>query len=359
MLDNRSSMDETTHTGAFSNLQPISLPTHVSPMLLVVVDTEEEFDWSKPFSKTNTATETISCQTAAQAIMDRYGLKPTYVIDYPIAVSPAVRVLREIKDSGRCQIGAHLHPWVCPPYEEVVNSFHSYPCNLGPGLERAKLARLTEAVTNAAGERPVHYKAGRCGIGQKTPAILAELGYKFDLSLVPHTDLSADGGPDFRGLHDRPFWFGPGNSLFEIPLTRGFTGLARHSGPVLHRLLFNKVLKPFRAAGIAARTRLLERISLSPEGFTVDEQRRLLRAMAEAGHRVFTLTYHSPSLAAGHTPYVRTAEDLRNFLHALESIVRFFMEDMNGVPATPQDVLRLADAGRAVRVAPSGKVRTA
>ena len=40
-----------------------------------------------------------------------------------------------------------------------------------------------------------------------TSAILAELGYRFDLSLVPHTDLSADGGPDFRGLHDRPFWW--------------------------------------------------------------------------------------------------------------------------------------------------------
>jgi hypothetical protein len=339
-------MDKMTRADAFSNVQPISLPTHVSPMLLVVVDTEEEFDWDEPFSGANTATETLPCQTAAQAIMDRYGLIPTYVVDYPVAVSPAFRVLREFKDSGRCQIGAHLHPWVCPPHEETINSFNSYHGNLSPGLERAKLVRLTEAVTSAAGERPIHYKAGRHGIGPHTPAILAELGYKIDFSLVPHSDFCADGGPDFRGQHDRPFWFGPGGSLLEIPTSRGFVGLARRSGPVLYPLLFSNVLRPFRAAGIAARTRVIERISLTPEGFTTDEQRRLLRAMLEIGHRVFTLTYHSPSLAAGHTPYVRSAEDLTSFLQGLESIVRYFLEDLHGVPATPFDVLRLAEAAR-------------
>ena len=56
-----------------------------TPELLVVVDTEEEFDWSAPFSREATATRSIPAQARAHDIYDRLGVVPTYVVEYPVA----------------------------------------------------------------------------------------------------------------------------------------------------------------------------------------------------------------------------------------------------------------------------------
>ena len=73
--------------------------------------------------------------------------------------------------------------------------------------------------------------------------------------------------------------------------------------------------------GLLARSGLVARSRLTPEGVSADEQCRLIEAMAARGHRTFSLVYHSPSLAPGHTPYVRTAIELAAFLSALEQVL--------------------------------------
>ena len=277
---------ETSNT--FRNLIPVDLPAGMAPRLLVVVDTEEEFEWGKAFSRASTGTETVQHQSIGQDIFDRYRVKPTYVVDYPVASSAAIRSIRKIKDSGRCQIGAHLHTWVSPPFEEDVGPFNSFPGNLSRDLEFRKLELLTEAITSATGEPPKVYKAGRYGIGPNTADALARLGYWVDVSVMPHIDYGAECGPDFRGIRDRPFWFGPQSCLLEIPGSCGFVGRAHRYGPELDRILRLRAMRMVRMTGVAARTRMLERISLTPEGYTLDELCRLLRTMVEMGHRVFT-----------------------------------------------------------------------
>ena len=61
----------------------------MTPELIVVVDTEEEFDWTAPFARENVATGSIPAQARAHDIYDRFGVVPTYVIDYPVATDPA------------------------------------------------------------------------------------------------------------------------------------------------------------------------------------------------------------------------------------------------------------------------------
>ena len=50
-------------------------------------------------------------------------------------------------------------------------------------------------------------------------------------------------------------------------------------------------LKALHLPGVLARLRLLDRIVLTPEGITFEEQRRLTRAMLRRGYRVFSLTF--------------------------------------------------------------------
>lgn len=303
----------------------------MTPELLIIVDTEEEFDWSKPFSRENVATSAMPAQARAHEIYDRLGVVPTYVVDYPVATGPdAVAFLRGLADSGKAEIGAHLHPWVTPPHEEEVTTFNSYQCNLPPALERAKIEALTDAITRSFGARPSVFKAGRYGFGDNTARVIAELGYRVDCSVVPHTNFSDDGGPDFRSYPDAPYWLDEGRGLLEIPLSVGFFGAVAGLGPTASGLLDHPAAARLRAPGLLSRSGLLTRSRLTPEGVSAAEQCRLIEAMAGQGHRLFSLTYHSPSLAPGHTPYVRDKADLADFLAAIETVLTYFRDKLGG-----------------------------
>ncbi len=179
------------------NYRALDLPDGHPPVLMVVIDTEEEFDWHLPFDRKNTSVESMRHVEKAQEVFDEFGIRPTYVVDHPVASQETgYSLLREFVSSGRATIGAHLHPWVSPPHEEGVNSFNSYPGNLSARLEEEKIARLTEQITRTFGARPTIYKAGRYGFGPNTGEILSKLGYEIDLSGFAGFDLSEDGGPD-------------------------------------------------------------------------------------------------------------------------------------------------------------------
>src|SRR6266851_1739891 len=92
---------------------PLQFDTSAGPILTAVIDTEEEFDWSGPFDRNATRVNNIAEQPLAQSIFDSHGMVPTYVVDYPVAATPSSRdILRRIAEDRRCEIGAHLHPWV-------------------------------------------------------------------------------------------------------------------------------------------------------------------------------------------------------------------------------------------------------
>ena len=56
--------------------------------------------------------------------------------------------------------------------------------------------------------------------------------------------------------------------------------------------------------------------------------------MAGAGRKVFTLSFHSPSLAPGNTPYVRSQAELEAFLGRLQGYLDFFMGEIGGTSMT-------------------------
>ena len=127
--------------------------TAIKARLLVVIDTEEEFDWSRPKTRYNTSVKSLRWISRVGGIFDEYSITPLYVIDYPVVSQPdGYGPLLEVYKASRCLIGAHLHPWVNPPFEEPINSYNSFPGNLGYALESAKLKILTDLI--AAAEPP-------------------------------------------------------------------------------------------------------------------------------------------------------------------------------------------------------------
>jgi len=309
------------------------------PHLIVIIDTEEAFDWSKPHSRAETDVGHIRHHGRAQRIFDRYGVKPTYVVDYPVAAQEeGYRALKECAMDGRCEIGAHLHPWVNPPFEEELSVRNSFPGNLPPALERAKLMSLTARIEESFGHRPATYRAGRFGIGEATAPILAELGYAIDTSVVPRTSFAASEGPDFSVYGADPFWFGPAHSILELPATVGWCGGIRGAGERLQSVVFSPVAQRLHIPGVLARCGLFERIRLTPEGAEFEELKRLVDTMLRDGTQLFSLTFHSPSLVSGNTPYVRDESELRQFLDRIERFCDFFFGPCGGAASTPSDI---------------------
>jgi hypothetical protein len=303
------------------------------PQLFVVVDTEEEFDWDAPYSRANVGVTAMRHIGRAQQIFDRFGIKPTYVIDYPVASqADGYEPLRDIWQDGRCTIGAHVHPWVNPPYEEDLNPENSFIKNLPERLRRAKLQVLMDAITKRF-ERPRVFKAGRYGISAAMVPLLEQLGFEVDNSVCPRHDFSAQNGPTFADLDSTPFFLTPG--LLEIPCTVDYTGWAGSWRPALHRAASSPLMSRFPAVGVLAKAQVSNRIMLSPEGNTCEDMKSLATALLKRGLRTFTLTFHSPSVAPGHTSYVRTEADLSGFLRSIEQFCEFFMTRLVGVPATP------------------------
>jgi hypothetical protein len=326
-----------TRFAGFPIQRRLEPPTSWPLTLVVVIDTEEEFDWSAPFDPNSTAVENIAQQELAQRIFRAHGVVPTYVIDYPVADTAAsVAVLRPWLEAGEAEIGAHLHPWVTPPVVEEISTRHSYPGNLPPELERRKLVTLTERITETFGRRPVVYKAGRYGLGPATAGTLAELGYEVDASVVPYTSFTGDGGPDFSEFPNTPFLAPP--RLVELPLSVHFVGRLARLGDRLFPHIASPAGLQLRLPAIAARLGLLERLRLSPEGHSAEDMIRQTRAAVATGARLLMLTYHSSTLLPGATRYARDAAERDAFLTTLDRYLEVFHRELGGRSLTVTQV---------------------
>ncbi|MCC6466889.1 MAG: glycosyltransferase [Alphaproteobacteria bacterium] len=313
------------------------------PILNVVIDTEAEFEWSGPFRRDMTSVTNLKHQEPLQALFARYGIRPTYVVAYAVATQESgFAPLKEFLQSELCTIGAHLQPWENPPFDEELGQRNSFVGNLPFDLQRTKLECLTEVIERNFGRRPVIYKAGRYGVSEDTGRLLSSCGYEIDLSVLPARDLRFSEGPDFQAAFNRPYWFGPHNKLLEIPMTAGLVGALAGTGDRLYHAISDQRLIRIHVPGMFARLGLLERITLTPEGVSLEEMKRLTRSMLSAGHRVFTLSYHSPSVVPGNTPYVRNDEELQAFLARIEGYLEFFFGEMKGTTMSPAEIRRQA-----------------
>lgn len=317
----------------FANRVPAPVPAR--PTLVVVVDTEEEFDWDAPFSRQSTDVTAMRHIDRTQRLCDAVGVRPTYVIDYPVATKPlGYEAISAWAKEGRCQIGAHLHPWVTPPFDEAVNGPNSFMCNLPQPLQRAKLQKLCEAIVTNTGVSPRAFKAGRYGISEDGIAYFDELGLVVDASVNPCMNFTAEGGPDFSNFNSDPFWIDRSHALLEVPCTHGFVGWARQQGVWLRGVA--AALPGIPGPGILSRCGAANRVMLSPEGNTLEEMIALTRVLLAEGLTLFSLTFHSPSVVPGHTPYVRSQADLSAFLTTIERYFEFFFGELEGQPSTPE-----------------------
>lgn len=296
---------------------------------LLTVDTEEEFDWSAPFTRDRHGLTHVTRIGRFQEFCEGLGVVPVYLVDWPIATSPlAIDIIGSAVKAGRAEVGIQLHPWVNPPFEEAVGPFNSYAGNLPAHLERAKFVALRNKIEEAFESPPMIYRAGRYGLGAVTSSLLRDTGVPIDSSVRANFDYRAGHGPDYSRHPLKPYWVDSARELLELPLTTIYWGMLRKQGRWVHPWLGRLPLLP----GVFSRLGLLERIALTPEGVTAEEALRGIDIALDDKLPLLVLSFHSPSLAPGHTPYVRNEADLDRLYDWFRRVYIYL--DMRGVVPT-------------------------
>jgi hypothetical protein len=309
---------------------PDVLEPHSPPgvVLLATVDVEEDC-WDR--SREHLHSSNDRKLPRLQRMLEDLGARPTYFVSYAAAMDEgAAAVLREIAGSGGVEIGAHLHPWNTPPLMEPFTDRNSMLSNLPGDLQESKIERLGTALEERLEVRPRAFRAGRLGLGPETVAGLLRLGYRIDSSVQPFADLRALHGPDFDGAPVHPYFLDgsgdvrvpvDGAPLLEIPLTAGFTRAPFGRWSRVHRALSGPLGRGLRAPGLASRSGLVRKVSLTPELERVDDMLLLSRRLIDQGVVYLTMAWHSVTMAPGLGPYTRTEADVDRFLAKIERYV--------------------------------------
>jgi len=174
--------------------------------LLVGIDTEGDNQWARE-ARADQRFENIYALPSLHALFVRHGVRPTYLVTYPVVADPrSVEVLRALRDQGGCEIGAHHHAWETPPFDDDAVGRHPYALALTPARFDRQLAALTGAIEAAVGARPTSYRSGRFGFSAAHVSALERAGYLTESSVAPLFYEAHKGGPDFVEAPLQPYF---------------------------------------------------------------------------------------------------------------------------------------------------------
>ena len=305
--------------------------------LLVGIDTEGDNQWDAA-ARRDQRFENIYALPRLHALFARHGVRPTYVITYPVAKDArSADILGGLLAGGDCEIGAHHHAWETPPCSDEDVGRHPYASMLPREQFDAQLRSLTEAITGAVGRAPVSYRSGRFGFSADHVAALEACGYEVESSVAPLFSESHKGGPEFVEAPLTPYYLAydsatrPGSSrVLEVPVS---AALNRHLPKVVQHA-YARAPKPYTTRRILRALRLLRMRWLRPSYSSLDDMIALARDLARWNEPVLNLLFHSSEAIVGGSPYNRTHAELEAFCDRLERFLAFATRDLAAVPAT-------------------------
>jgi peptidoglycan/xylan/chitin deacetylase (PgdA/CDA1 family) len=305
--------------------------------LLVGIDTEGDNQWDAA-ARADQRFENIYALPKLHDLFARHGVRPTYVITYPVATDPrSIDVLRSLQARGDCEIGAHHHVWETPPFSADDVRRHGYASNLPLRQFDQQLGSLTDAIESAVGDRPVSYRSGRFGFSAAHVSALERHGYLVESSVAPLFYEAHKNGPDFVEAPLRPYYLAydsavkPGSSnVLEVPVS---AALNRRL-PRRMQYLFARAPRPYTTKRIMRKLGLAHVRWLRPSYSSFEDMVSLARDLARDGEPVLNLLFHSSEAIVGGSPYNRNNEQLAAFCGRLERFFAYTHAKLGAVPAT-------------------------
>lgn len=286
---------------------------------IITIDTESDIQKS---GKESVSLNNLSALPRFQTLCDKYGIIPTYLITYEVAThEETLKNMKNWQDSGRAEIGAHLHPWTTPPFS-LKDKELRFPHSLPDKELTDKFNNLHESITKAVGQNPTSYRAGRWGFDDRQAELLKKHGYVADCSVTPKIDWRSMGGPDFRNAPVYPSHFK--NGLLEVPMTILFTGFIKGE-----RNLFSKF---FSRMPDSFLKKVFNKLFFRQKWFRVfpnskkEDWQKLYRTAKVLKLPVMLFMFHSNDLGAGTGQFTKTEADVEHIFRQFEELFSFIKE---------------------------------
>jgi hypothetical protein len=309
----------------------------VTPHLLVGIDTESDNQWDAG-ARAHPTFDNLYALPKLHALFRHHGVRPTYVITYPVAKDPrSADVLRALRETGTCEIGAHHHAWETPPCTEEDLRRHLYALDLPIDRFTAQLESLTRAIEDAVGDKPVSYRSGRFGFSAAHVSDLERAGYLIDSSVAPLFYEAHKGGPDFADAPLTPYYLAydhatrPGSSqVLELPISAAL----HRKMPRALALAIARAPKPYQTKRVLKKLGVARMMWLRPSYSSLDDMKALARRLVDSGEPLLNLLFHSSEAIVGGSPYNRTAAELESFLDRLDRFLAYATRELKAEPAT-------------------------
>jgi len=313
---------------------------------IVTIDVEED-DWID-YRRSGFTTENIREIPLLHKYLDDAGIKPTYLVNHPIATdSYAIDLFKDLLQDGKCEIGTHIHPWNTPPFEEAIDERNSMLCNLPEELQYNKIREIHETIRKNIKTDPISFRAGRWAFDEVVGRNIHRLGYMVDTSVTAYVDWSCYMGPDFSDIPPDPYTFplrdARGNrngSLLEVPASVGYIQKNQYNCNEMYKMLKKASFEKMKVLGILNRLNILNKVWLSPEICDLHGMIRLIDRFRSDGKNVINMTLHSNSMMCGLNPFIIGKNDLNKFKDKLRDIFQY-VKDNGFIAITLKDVLSL------------------
>ena len=304
---------------------------------ILTLDTEADNQWAHGV---DLSTRNLRFIPRLEEICDRFDVRPTYLVTSEVCGDEfAARLLSEYQSSGRAEVGAHLHVWTTPPFEDKPgfrfnDTLHGFANELPEPLLRNKIERLTQEIGSAFGQRPTSFRSGRYGFDDKCARILLDNGYTVDSSVTPYIDWSSakgmpggTGGPDFSRKSPRHSFISIGNkSLLEIPVT---------VLPTIFPLTANDLLARFYSSlGNTLSARMARKLTFGNQpvwlrpfrSTTLDAFRKVVEEAGKRNLEFITMMFHSSELMPGCSPYRKNQQEVEALFALLSEFFRMLRD---------------------------------
>jgi hypothetical protein len=307
-----------------------------APAFLITIDTEGDNIWSRPSEVT---TRNASYIPRFQTLCEKFTLKPTYLVNYEMAVSPTfIEFGRDVLKRGTAEIGMHLHAWNSPPLIPLGKPGRPNPylVEYPDEVIYQKVGYMTDILRNTFDSEIVSHRSGRWVLNEIYARALVAHGYKVDCSVTPNVEwkefdpvTGARLGVDYRDFPDRPYFIDPndisrcGNSsLLELPVT------IIDPAPILRRIEANAPSFATRAARTARKAWPV--MWMRPNARNRGKLPGILSIARREKRSYVELILHSSELMPGGSPYFPDHASIESLYKDLEALFAAAQDHFKG-----------------------------